>query len=423
MKVLLLAAGISKRMAPIGDKNFLNFLGKPLIWHQLKFLEKNGAKEVMIVGSETSLEKLAEVGAGFEMKVSVCEQKDLNLGMAGAVLAAREFVDGDEEFVIFSGNDVVEDSAFKLVLEAEGAASYLLGKRVESYFPGGYLEIEGDLIKHIVEKPGAGNEPSDMVNLVVHRHTQPRELLRYLDKAESEKDDLYEVALAAMMRDGVRFKAVPYSGFWQAVKYPWHVHGVFRFLFERAEKFVDASVEIAESATIDGEVIMEAGVKVLENAVVRGPVYLGVGSVVGNNALVRESHLGAGSVAGFNTEVARSYCFGQMRTHMNYVGDSVIAENVSFGAGTITGNLRLDEQAVSVLVRGEKVNTGNQKVGAFIGRDVRVGINTSLMPGVKIGAGSFIGAGIVVAKDVEEGKFVVGRMEVEIKEKREERKK
>ncbi len=422
MKVLLLAAGISKRMAPIGDKNFLNFLGKPLIWHQLKFLEKNGAKEVMIVGSETSLEKLGEVGAGFEMKVSVCEQKDLNLGMAGAVLAAREFVDGDEEFVIFSGNDVVEDSAFKLVLEAEGAASYLLGKRVESYFPGGYLEIEGDLIKHIVEKPGAGNEPSDMVNLVVHRHTQPRELLAYLDKAESEKDDLYEVALAAMMRDGVRFKAVPYSGFWQAVKYPWHVHGVFRFLFERAEKKVDPSVEIAASATIDGEVIMEAGVKVLENAVVRGPVYLGVGSVVGNNALVRESHLGAGSVAGFNTEVARSYCFGQMRTHMNYVGDSVIAENVSFGAGTITGNLRLDEQAVSVLVRGEKVDTGNQKIGAFIGRDVRVGINTSLMPGVKIGAGSFIGAGIVVAKDVEEGKFVVGRMETEIKEKREERK-
>lgn len=415
MKVLVLAAGISKRMAPIGDKNFLNFLGKPLIWHQLNFLERNGAKEVRVVGSETNLARIEEIGREFAMEVSVCQQVDLRLGMAGAVLAARDFVEGDEEFVIFSGNDVVEDKAIEDVMAASGAESYLLGKKVESYFPGGYLEVEGDLIRNIVEKPGAGNEPSDLVNLVVHRHTKPRDLLKYLDEAKSEKDDLYEVALAKMMKDGVRFKAVPYSGVWQAVKYPWHVHGVFKFLFEQAEKFVDPSAEIAKSATIDGEVIIEKGVKILENAVLRGPVYLGPNCVVANNSLVRESHLGEGSVAGFNTEVARSYCVSRLRTHMNYVGDSVIEDNVSFGAGAVTGNLRLDEQAISVLIRGEKVDTGNQKIGAIIGRDVRIGVNTSIMPGVKIGSETFVGAGIVVAKDVEEGKFVTA---AEIKDKR-----
>lgn len=419
MKALVLAAGRSKRMAPIGDKNFLNFLGKPLIWHQLKFLEKNGVEAAVVIGSNTNLQMIGEVTKDIQMAVEVCEQKDLDLGMAGAVMAAKGLVNDDEEILIVSGNDVVEDKAVVAVMAATGADCYLLGKKVDSYFPGGYLEVNDEgFIEHIVEKPGEGNEPSDMVNLVVHRFDSFGRLMGYLEKASSEDDDLYEVALAAMMKDGVKFKAVPYSGSWFPIKFPWHVHDVWKFLFDRAEKGVNESVLIAEGAVISGEVIIEEGVKIFEGAVVKGPCFIGSGSIVANNALVRESHLGAGSVAGFNTEVARSYVSGRLRTHMNYVGDSVIEDNVSFGAGTVTGNLRLDEGDISVVVKGAKVNTGSQKVGAIIGRNVRVGINTSLMPGVKIGSDSFIGAGIVLAENVEERSFVRGSFELKVSENR-----
>ena len=54
MKVLLLAAGRSKRMKPIEDKNFLSFIGKPLIQHQLELIKSAGLNDVVIVGGFTS---------------------------------------------------------------------------------------------------------------------------------------------------------------------------------------------------------------------------------------------------------------------------------------------------------------------------------------------------------------------------------
>ena len=58
MKVIMLAAGRSKRMKPIEDKNFLSFLGKPLLVHQLEILKKAGIGEVILVGGKHNLEKI-----------------------------------------------------------------------------------------------------------------------------------------------------------------------------------------------------------------------------------------------------------------------------------------------------------------------------------------------------------------------------
>jgi len=409
MKALVLAAGRSKRMQPVGDKNFLNFLGKPLIQHQMELLARNGLTEIIVVGSCTNIEKIKEIGEKVDASVTVCEQVDLDLGMAGAVLAARHLVEGP--VLIFSGNDVVEDAAVKMAMEAEG--SCMIGKKVEHYFPGGYLETdEHGFIKNIVEKPGEGHEPSDMINLVVHRHQDIAKLTEYLDRAKSENDDLYEVAISEMIEDGEMILALPYDGFWQPVKYPWHVHRVFEYFFAQAEKRVSEKAEIAKSAVIRGEVIIEDGVKIFDGAVISGPVYIGKGSIVANNALLRSSHIAEDCMVGFSTEVARSYWGNKVWTHMNYVGDSVIGEDVSFGAGAVTGNLRLDDGDVMV----DGVDTKMQKVGAIIGDHVRVGINASIMPGVKIGGNSFIGAGIVLASDVPDGSFVRASVELKISE-------
>lgn len=409
MKALVLAAGRSKRMEPIGDKNFLNFLGKPLIQQQLEFLSRNGFKDIVVVGSLTNIEKIKEVGSKIDGNVSVCEQKDLDLGMAGAVLAARHLIDGP--VLIFSSNDVVEDKALQMIQENEG--SCMIGKKVDHYFPGGYLEVnDSGYIQNIVEKPGEGHEPSDMVNLVIHKHQDIAELVEYLEKAKSGSDDLYEVAVSNMMRDGVKIKALPYDGFWQPIKYPWNVHRVFEHLFAQAKKGISSSAEIAESAVIKGDVIIEDGAKVMDGAVISGPVYIGKESIVANNALLRGSHIGEGCMVGFSTEVARSYWGNKVWTHMNYVGDSVIGNDVSFGAGAVTGNLRLDDGNVEV----DGLDTRMQKVGAIIGDKVRVGINTSIMPGIKIGSNTFIGAGIVIANNVPEGSFVRASFELKISE-------
>lgn len=423
MKVLMLAAGRSKRMKPIADKNFLNFLGKPLIQHQLEILKKAGLNEVIIVGGNHNLERIKKLGEGLKMKIRICEQKNLDLGMCGAVVAAKNLI-GNEPIMVLSSNDIVEVKAFKIIQQAAAkgqAESYLLGKKVVEYFPGGYLKTDkGGYIQNIVEKPEPGKEPSDLVNLVVHIHKNPARLIKYLQKVQSEKDDRYEQALAAMIKDGVKMQAVAYDGFWQPLKFPWHVHKVFHYLFNLAEKKIAKSARISKNAVLNGEVIIGENARIFDGAFINGPCYIGDDSIVATNALARDSNIGSNCVVGFSTEVARSCLGNEVWTHSNYIGDSVIGNNVSFGAGTVTGNLRLDERNVRVYFEGKKIDAHTNKFGAVIGDNVRVGVNTSLMPGVKIGSGSFIGAGIVVPEDVPENSFVRGEWKLKVSENRED---
>jgi bifunctional UDP-N-acetylglucosamine pyrophosphorylase/glucosamine-1-phosphate N-acetyltransferase len=417
MKVILLAAGRSKRMKPVEDKNFLNFLGKPLIQWQLEMLNKIGVEEVILVGGKHNLDRLGEVDHEFLGNIEIVEQKDLDAGMCGGVLAAKDLIT-NEPTLIVSSNDVVEEKAFVLIKEAfekGDADSYILGKKVSEYFPGGYLDVDEEgVIAGIVEKPEPGTEPSDMINLVVHLHKDFTKLVKYLEKTLGGRDDRYEVALDAMIKDGVKMKAVEYEGFWQGVKFPWHVHEVFKHFVGISEKRISESAEISEYAVVEGDVIIGENVRIFEGAVVRGPCYIGDGSVIANNALVRESHVGENCVIGFATEVARSFLGRDVWTHSNYIGDSVIGNNVSFGAGTVTGNLRLDEKNICVDLDGNKIDCGTNKFGLVCGDNVRVGVNTSFMPGVKIGTGSFIGAGIVISQNIDENSFVRGAWDLKI---------
>lgn len=419
MKVLLLAAGRSKRMKPITDKNFLMFLGKPLIQYQLELLHESGFDDLIVVGGNHNLEKIKNLAKSLKMKVEICEQEDLDLGMAGAVLAAKNKIN-NSPVLILSSNDVVEQSAFKLIKKAAkdaAAESFILGKEVKKYFPGGYLEIDKNgYIKNIIEKPEPGNEPSNLINLVVHLHKNPKKIVEYLEKVKSNKDDRYEVALAAMMKDGCKMRALEYKGFWQPIKYPWQIHNLFLHFIKSRKKSISKSAKIAKRAVINGNVIIGNNVKIYDNAVIDGPCYIGDNCVIATNALVRESNIGANCVIGFGSEIARSYLGDNVWTHCNYIGDSVIGNNVSFGSGTVIGNLRLDEQHVKVDYDGKKINTESAKFGAIIGDNVRVGINVSLMPGIKIGNNSFIGAGIVIAENIPDNTFVRGTWKLKMSE-------
>ena len=54
-------------------------------------------------------------------------------------------------------------------------------------------------------------------------------------------------------------------------------------------------------------------------------------------------------------------------------------------------------------------------LGATVEDDVSIGANSTILPGIKIKAGSLIGAGSVVTKDVEAGTVVAGSPAVRIK--------
>lgn len=408
MKALLLAAGRSLRAKPIEDKNFLKFCGKTLIEFQLESLQAAGFQDILIAVGEHNRARIEAVAARFG--ATVIQQENLDEGMAGALLAAEPHLSQEPLFVV-SSNDVVEPEAYASVLKASesGADAYLLAVQVKEYFPGGYLNVEDGRITGMVEKPGSGNEPSDLVNIVLHFFREPSTLFTALKSTASDRDDRYEVALDTLMRIQ-RFEAVPYRGLWQPVKFPWHVLDLMAYFFEHMVAEIHPSAQISPSASIQGAVRIEEGAKVFDNAVIQGPAYIGKNSVVANNALVRGSILGDDCVVGYSTEIARSFIGDDCWFHSNYVGDTVMGDDNSFGAGAVCANLRLDEKEIGESKRN--------KLGPILGDHIRVGVNTSLMPGVRIGSNTMIGSGLVIAQDIEAGKFVNGKMELEIKDNR-----
>jgi len=148
-------------------------------------------------------------------------------------------------------------------------------------------------------------------------------------------------------------------------------------------------------------------VRIFPGAYVVAPALIGHGSVVGHNALVRGSILGSRCVAGFGSEVARSVLFEGVELHHNYAGDSVFDRGSAMGYGAVTANFRIDDRTVPSVVAGERLDSGRMKLGLMLGAESRIGVNTSTMPGVKIGAGAMVGPNMNVTRDVPDGARVL----------------
>jgi NDP-sugar pyrophosphorylase family protein len=410
MKVVFLCGGTGKRMFPITeDKFLLKFLGKTLLEHQIELARKVGLTEFIIVGNTRSINRIEDIVASIEgIKVELAVQKEPT-GIGNALQSAAGLL--NDEVIVTSPNDVFDGSAYTGLLAAHrdnAAVSYLLGYEVNEYFPGGYLVVnEMNELLHIIEKPGKGNEPSNLVNVLLHLHTDPQKLLASITNTDTDRDDVYERAIDSMVKDGQTVKAIHYTGSWTPIKYPWHIFSVVKQFLDNSPRHIAPSAQVSDSAVIDGQVVLDENVRVFENAVIRGPVYIGANSVVGNGSLVRGySHIGADCVVGFATEIKGSYIGDGCWFHMCYVGDSVIGDNCSFGANTVFANWRFDEKNIPVMVDGS-VDSGLDKLGAIVGNNCRTGVNSSLMPGVRVGPHSIVGAHVCLTRDLEPDSIAV----------------
>jgi bifunctional UDP-N-acetylglucosamine pyrophosphorylase/glucosamine-1-phosphate N-acetyltransferase len=99
--------------------------------------------------------------------------------------------------------------------------------------------------------------------------------------------------------------------------------------------------------------------------------------------------------------------------HLSYVGDSILGGDCNLGAGTITANLRFDDENVKVRVKSRSLDSGRKKLGVIMGDRVKTGIDVSIMPGVKIGHDSWIGPNVTLTRDVEPYTFVSKRAQYE----------
>jgi UDP-N-acetylglucosamine diphosphorylase / glucose-1-phosphate thymidylyltransferase / UDP-N-acetylgalactosamine diphosphorylase / glucosamine-1-phosphate N-acetyltransferase / galactosamine-1-phosphate N-acetyltransferase len=427
LTAIILAGGESSRLRPLGDKSLQRFMGHSLLERHLRLLAGAGLREMVIVTGGRNDDALrAECASlGLNATLRFVNQPEA-LGMGDAAARALEVIAPDAPVYLTQAHDLLSPTFHQEAIAAAGAQPdtlYIAARRVTDYFPGGYLyptetavaDGTGPFpIQGIIEKPGAGNEPSQWVTLVAHVIPCAGELLAALETArDGDESDRYERALTKLMGAHPTM-ALPHLASTASLKYPWHMLDIMELLLaEINEPVIHPTVQMAEGASIRGKVIVAENVRLFPGASILGPAYIGPGTILGNNALVRDVMTGARCIIGYSTEIARTWLGDDVWFHTNYVGDSVIDSNVSFGSGTVTGNLRLDEGIIKVRVKGERISTGRNKLGQIIGSGTRVGINASLMPGIVIGRNAFVGPGIILAEDVPDGKRITIRQEHE----------
>ncbi len=414
---VILAGGDSSRFWPLSDKVLLQLYDKPLLYYRLLQLKKFGFQDPVVICNKQNKNSFIQFDQTFkEFGITLVEQTNPK-GMAGALLSAKKLIEG-KKILVIKPVDVVEDILFHNLVQIlkSNPKNLLTGLKTETYFPGGYLTITDGMVTHIVEKPVEGTQPSDMVRIVVDYFSDASLFLTYLEKAKSKHDDEYEVALEAMLSHNIPFHFLAYDGFWGALQYPWHVLPIMSNFLQNTKRHFGRNISVSKTAVITGNVYIDDGARILENTKIVGPSYIGKNTLVGNNSVVRESIIGSNCVLGYSTEITRSYIGNSCWFHSNFVGDSVISNNVSMGAGAVLANYRLDEGTISSNQDNKRIDTKRLKLGAIIGENVRLGVNCSIMPGVKIGSGSFVGSSVMLDQDIAENKACFHKPNYEIRQ-------
>ncbi len=134
------------------------------------------------------------------------------------------------------------------------------------------------------------------------------------------------------------------------------------------------------------------GTVVNDSAEIVGPAVIGDNCTIRHGALLRENCLLGNNVnVGHACEIKNSIMLNNSTAaHFNYVGDSIIGNNVNISGGAILASLRLDKEEVSIKKKGVRISTGLKKFCSIIGDDSVIGANSVLNPGTILGKNSTV---------------------------------
>jgi NDP-sugar pyrophosphorylase family protein len=193
--------------------------------------------------------------------------------------------------------------------------------------------------------------------------------------------------------------------FWQ-INYLWNLLDANQILINSIGEKKEGTIE--KGATIIGKVSIGDGTRIRAGSYLEGPLAIGKNCDIGPNCYLRKGvSLGNEVRIGNGCEIKNTIVFdGTHIAHLSYVGDSIIGIDCNFGAGTITGNLRLDDKSVKTRVNGKKISTGRRKIGVIMGDYVKTAIDVFFMPGVTVGNNSAIGTGVIVHRNIGSNRFV-----------------
>ena len=416
MKAIILTAGEGTRMRPLTitkPKTMLQVGGKPILQYNIESLRDAGINDItLVVGyHEEVIRNHFKDGTDFGVKIKYVTQEQ-RLGTAHAIGSTRENVSG--KFIILNGDIIVDPILITHLMDSynsKKARSMLVLTEVDDPSSFGVVELEGERIIRIVEKPPKEEAPSNLINAGIYLFDD--EIFDAIDLTHKSLRGEYEItdSIQIQMDNGEDVLGLKSKNNWIDIGRPWELLDVNEHFLKDLE--TDIQGEIEDGVTIHGPVVIGKNSIVRSGCYIMGPVYIGENCDIGPNTFMRKhTSIGDGVSVGNAVELKNSIIMDNTNVnHLSYVGDSIIGSECNIAAGTNIANLRFDNGNVKVNVKGDKIDSGRRKMGVVFGDGVKTGINSSFNPGVKIGVNSRIGAGAIVSKDLESNKILIAVQE------------
>lgn len=172
----------------------------------------------------------------------------------------------------------------------------------------------------------------------------------------------------------------------KACEYPWEILPHIKvYILNLIKNGIEGFEKLSEN------VLVGKNVKIYPTSTIEGPAIIGEGTQIRPGAFIRGAVItGANCVIGNSTELKNCILLENVQVpHYNYVGDSILGNNVHMGAGAICSNLKADGKAV--VIHGDTdYETGIRKIGGILGDGADIGCGCVLNPGTVIGKGTSV---------------------------------
>jgi bifunctional UDP-N-acetylglucosamine pyrophosphorylase/glucosamine-1-phosphate N-acetyltransferase len=441
MNVVILAAGMGKRMQSALPKVLHRLAGKPLLQHVIdtaRELSPGGLCVIHGHGGAAVPEFIGKLNTGAFAPITTALQEP-QLGTGHAVMQALPHLDTAVPTLVLYGDVPLSTAATLRKLVAAAGNDKLGILTVEMGNPAGLGRIvreHGRIVRIVEEKDATDAERAIReINsgILVIPTARLRGWLESLSNQNAQGEYYLTDIVAKAVADGVEVVSASPAAEWEvagvnskvqlAELERQHQRNIAAALLERGVTLMDP-----ERIDVRGELICGRDVVIDVGCVFEGRVDLADGVTVGAHSVIVNSAIGAGAQVkpfchleeavvgaqgvigpyarlrpgttlaedvhiGNFVEVKNSQIAAHTKAnHLSYVGDATVGSRVNIGAGTITCNY-----------------DGANKFRTVIEDEAFIGSDSQLVAPVTVGKGATLGAGTTLTKDAPAGKLTISR--------------
>jgi len=440
LNIVILAAGLGKRMQSDLPKVLHPLAGKPMLAHVLDNARQLEPDRIVVVVGHGA-ERVEQAFAGHADLSFVVQSPQQGTGHAvqqAVPLLLQGDAGRDTTLVLYGDVPLVQAATLARLLEARADGMAVLTERLAD--PTGYGRIVRDdrgQVVRIVEHKDASEAERAIGEVNTGILAAPTDRLKdwlgRIDNNNAQGEYYLTDVVGLSVADGVPVNAAHADASWETLGVNSRVQQAQLeriWQGEQARRLLEQGVTLADPSRFDLRGSLRCGRDVFIDVgcVFEGEVSLADGVRIGPHCVISQADIGEGTVVeafshvhqagvgaqarigpyarlrpgaevgdeahvGNFVEIKKSRLGRQAKAnHLSYIGDALVGERVNIGAGTITCNY-----------------DGVNKFQTVIEDDAFIGSDTQLVAPVTVGRGATLGAGTTLTKDAPAGQLTLSR--------------